>query len=140
MMAKRRGRTQDCTQVQARERLAHARSFLEVAELAADERDPDVRYTSVAASLAILAGIAASDAACCHELGERSRSQTHRDAEALLGEIEPAGNSAASNLRQLLDLKDTAHYGLISVTAAELKGAMRRAKKLVDFAERVVRR
>lgn len=104
-MARTKGRAQDCTPAQARQHLAHARSFLEVAELAAEERDPAVEYSSVAASLAVLSGIAASDAACCQALLRRSRSEDHRDAEALLGEITPGGRNAASSLTQLLDLK-----------------------------------
>ena len=139
-MSRKKGRTQDCTAAQARTRQAHARNFLDVAELTADEQDPDVEYRSVAASLAALAGIAASDAACCYALRRRSRSQNHRDAEDLLKEITPGGQTAANNLRQLLDLKDTAHYGLISVSATELKKVMRQAKHLIDFAEEAIRR
>ncbi|MSO42580.1 MAG: hypothetical protein EXQ70_11965 [Solirubrobacterales bacterium] len=140
MMARQKGRTQDCTPAQARKRQADAQSFLDVAHLAADETDPDVEYRSVAASLAVLAGIAASDAACCHALGKRSRSQDHRDAEELLTEITPGGKGAAKNLDQLLSLKDSAHYGLISVSTAQLTRARRQAKHLVDFAEGVIRR
>jgi hypothetical protein len=57
--------------------MARAREFLEVAELIVDEKDQDASfvYASSAASLAVLAGIAASDAACCKALQERSRSR-----------------------------------------------------------------
>jgi hypothetical protein len=85
----------------------------------------------------ILAGIAAADAACCHALGRRSRSDNHHDAEALLAEITPGGRGAAKHLRQLIDIKDTAHYGFISITSAQLKRALRQAQHLVEFAERV---
>lgn len=66
--------------------MARAREFLEVAELVVDERDQgdSFVYASSAAALAVLAGIAASDAACCMALQERSRSESHRDAEQLL--------------------------------------------------------
>ncbi len=138
-MVRRAGRTQDCSTAQAAQRLLHARSFLDVAELAADEKDPDIEYASVAASLAVLAGIAAADAACCQRLGKRSRSDDHRDAASLLAQIAPGGEVAADDLLRLLDLKDTAHYGLISVTGPALKRAMRRAESLVNFAEVVVR-
>lgn len=139
-MARKKGRTQDCSPAQARKRQADAQSFLEVAELAADETDPDVEYGGAAAALAILAGIAASDAACCHALGKRSRGQDHRDAQRLLKGITPGGTTAAKNLDRLLNLKDSAHYGLITVRTSELKKAMRQAKHLVDFAESVIRR
>jgi hypothetical protein len=120
--------------------LAHARSFLEVAELTADVNDSSLEYGSVAASVAILAGIAAADAACCQELGRRSRSEDHHGAEALLEEITPGGKRAASQLRQLIDVKDAAHYGFLSVTAPQLKRSLRQARSLVEFAEEVLRR
>ncbi len=139
-MAGKRPRAQTCGEPQARQRLGHARSFLEVAELAADVNDPSLEYGSVAASVAILAGIAAADAACCQELGQRSRSDNHHDAEALLEQITPGGEQAASQLRQLIDIKDTAHYGFIDVSTAQLKRSLRQARHLVEFAEEVLRR
>ncbi len=139
-MARKQPRTQACGKPQARQRLGHARSFLEVAELAADVSDPSLEYGSVAASVAILAGIAAADAACCQELGKRSRSENHHDAELLLEQITPGGKRAASQLRQLIDLKDAAHYGFIDVSAAQLKRSLRQARHLVEFAEEIVRR
>jgi hypothetical protein len=139
-MARGRNRTQSCGTAEARQRLAHARSFLEVAELAADVEDLSLEYASVAASVAILAGIAAADAACCQELGERSRSDDHHQAETLVEQVMPGGKQAASQLRQLLNLKDTAHYGFISVSAADLKRSLRGAKHLVEFAETIIQR
>jgi hypothetical protein len=91
-MARRRLRAQVCGESQAKQRLGQAKSFLEVSELAADVSDPSLEYGSVAASVAILAGIAAADAACCSELGERSRSDNHHDAEALIEQITPVAN------------------------------------------------
>lgn len=73
--------------------MARAREFLEVAELVVDEKDEDASflYASSAASLAVLAGIAASDAACCKALQERSRSENHRDAAQGDAPSQPAG-------------------------------------------------
>lgn len=139
-MAREQPRTQACGEPQARQRLGHARSFLEVAELAAYVSDPSLEYGSVAASVAILAGIAATDSACCQEFGKRSRSENHHDAEALLEQITPGGKRAASQLRQLIDLKDTAHYGFINISAPQLKRSLRQAQHLVEFAEEVLRR
>jgi len=139
-MARKQSRTQACGNPQARQRLAHARSSLEVAELAADTSDPSLEYGTVAASVAVLAGIAAADAACCQELGKRSRSEDHHDAEVLLERITPGGKRAASQLRQLIDMKDTAHYGFISVSTPQLKRALRQARHLVEFADGVLRR
>src|SRR5687768_6810213 len=62
LMPGARFRTQTCGRAAARTRLAQARKFLEVADLVATEREID-ESTSVAAALAVLAGIAAADAA-----------------------------------------------------------------------------
>lgn len=125
--------------MEARQRLARARSFLEVAEMTADESDPELEYGSAAASIAILAGIAAADAACCQVLGRRSRSDDHHDAEVLLSQVASGGKRAASQLRQLISLKDAAHYGFISISPAELKRSLRQAERLVAFAEEKMR-
>jgi hypothetical protein len=133
----RSGRTQPCDRAQARTRLNHAEKSLEVAELVAGERAiPEPR--SVAAALAVLSGIAASDAACCAALGRRSRGDDHRQAATLLREIED-GARAAKALLDLLDLKDTAQYGVIPITGRELTTALRRAKLLVAFAHQILR-
>jgi len=138
-MARSRGRSQRCSPQDARNRRSHAIKFLEVAEIAAGEREQDPEYASVAVSLAVLAGIAAADAACCKALGERSRSQDHHDAEDFLRRVS-GGEDAAKQLHQLLSLKDEAHYGFFDVDSAELRGALRRARALVTFAEGVLRR
>ena len=138
-MTKRGGRTQPCDRTQARTRLENAQKSLEVAELAAGEEEiPASR--SVAAALAVLSGIAAADAACCAALGRRSRGEDHREAAALLRQIVPGGDRAAKALIELLNLKDTAQYGLIPITRRELTTALRRAKRLLDFADEVRRR
>ena len=135
-----RTRVQRCGEPQARQRLAQAKSFLEVAEVTADENDPTLEFSGVAASIAILAGIAAADSASCAALGRRSRSDNHHDAERLLAQISPGGKRAASQLRQLIDLKDAAHYGFISISASQLRRSLRQAAHLVEFAERVATR
>jgi hypothetical protein len=137
--ARSAGRTQPCSVAQAHTRLGHARKFLDVAELVAGEGE-DLEYASPAAALAVLAGIAASDAACCKALGRRSRGQDHRQAEALVEQIVPGGKQAANSLRRLLNLKDEAHYGLFDVGGQDLQAALRQAKSLVTFADRVMQR
>jgi hypothetical protein len=137
MMARAAARTQTCSDQDAKARLAHARKFLEVAELVADEGD-EVEYSSAAAALAVLACIAASDAACCKALGRRSRGQDHRAAIELVEQVEPGGGDAGNALRRLLALKDEAHYGLFDVSGADLKTALRQARALVDFSSDVL--
>jgi len=85
-------------------------------------------------------GIASADAACCAALGRRSRSEDHREAAALLREIVPDGARAAKALVELLNLKDTAQYGLIPITPRELTTTRRRARTLLDFAADVLRK
>ena len=72
------GRSQSCSGADARRRLQHSRQFLEVAELAAEDQagDGSLEYGNAAATLAVLAGIAAADAACCQGLRGRSRADT----------------------------------------------------------------
>ncbi len=133
----RGGRTQQCSQGEARRRLQHARRFAEVAAIVADEGS-DVEYSSVAASLCVLAGIAASDAACCQALGRRARGQDHKEATTLVKQVRPGGEQAAAALSRLLNLKDEAHYGLMDVSGQDLRTALRQAESLVRFAESVV--
>ena len=70
-MARSTSRTQGCNRGDALTRLAQAESFLLAAELIVDD-DSDDATPSVAASLAVLAGIAASDATCCARHGVRA--------------------------------------------------------------------
>jgi hypothetical protein len=93
-----------------------------------------------AVSCAVLAGIAASDAACCKAFGRTNRSQNHRDAVELLGQIAPGGPAAARHLERLLSLKDQSQYGFTELTEQKLQQAVRRAKALLAHAEEVMRR
>lgn len=54
--------------------------------------------------------------------------------------VSPGGLQSAKYLDRLLDLKDTAHYGVINVSGAELRSALRRARTLVEFANGSLRR
>ena len=101
--------------------------------------EPAAISSGVSASLAVLAGIAASDAASCAALGLRSRGQDHNDAADLLERVADSAASVTA-LRRLLSLKNDAQYGLISVSTKSRNSALRQARKLVDFAEQVVAR
>lgn len=132
------GRTQHCTPADARVRLQHAKKFLEVAQLIA-EPEQDREYVSAATALAVLAGIAAADAACCHTLHRRSRGQNHRQAADLVEQIVPGGPEASKSLGRLLNLKDQAHYGLFDISGRDFDAALRQAQALVTFAATVLR-
>lgn len=134
------GRTAACGRTEAVNRLQQAEKSYEVAQLVETESDSVPASASVAAALAVLAGIAASDAACCAALGKRSRGADHKRAVELLAGIAPDGPDSSQHLDRLLDLKDSAHYGLIHVTPRELKMAMRQAAALIEHAPSVVQR
>ena len=133
MSPRQSARTQTCSEGDARGRLRDARAQLDIAEIAGANSTPEDR--KAAASCAVLAGIAAADAACCKALGERSRSQSHRDAVALVRQVVPGGADAAKQLERLLGLKDQAQYGFEEVGGQTLAAALRRARALVAFAE-----
>ncbi len=139
MTPQNQGRTQSYSQSDARTRLEHARKFLDVAKIVA-EPGQDLEYASAAAALAVLAGIAAADAACCQVLRRRSRGQDHRQATELVAQIEPGGKDASKTLGRLLNLKDQAHYGLFDISGTDLQVALRQAEMMVAFAAAVLRR
>jgi len=89
-MTRTTSRTKNCSRRDAHVRLIQAESFVQTAQMVADETAADFN-PGVSASLAVLAGIAASDAACCARLGVRSRGEAHSDAVALLGTVIPHG-------------------------------------------------
>jgi hypothetical protein len=93
----------------------------------------------VSASLAVLSGIAACDAACCSALGVRSRGQDHHKAADVLERVAGSADAVAA-LRRLLGLKNDAQYGLISVSVSKRNSALRQARKVVEFAEQVATR
>lgn len=136
-MTGRSRRTQVCGKPEARTRLQHARVFVDTAELALDV-DDDARL-NVSASLAVLAGIAASDAACCAALGRRARGQDHREAVALLAGVAAIGPEIGKDLARLLDMKDNAPYGVLYVGEAKARQAVKWALRMVAAAEKVVR-
>ena len=132
-MARRSTRTQSCDRADARHRLSQAEAFLLAAELVLDD-DTDDATPGVAASLAVLAGIAASDAACCARLGVRARGQAHAEAVDLLGTVSPHGVEMARDLQRLLNRKDDSHYGVAFVSAADASRMVSWARRLLDRA------
>ena len=136
-MARSTLRTQGCDRGDALTRLAQAESFLLAAELTVDD-DSDDATPSLAASLAVLAGIAASDAACCARLGLRARGQSHAEAVELLGTVAPGGADMAKDLQRLLNRKDDSQYGLTFVSAAEATRMVSWAKRLLERARKAV--
>lgn len=132
MSPRHSGRTVFCTPAQAHTRRDQARAFLEVAELVLTEGS---REAHVAAALAVLAGIAATDAICGLSLGRLSRGQDHRQAVDLLGEVALRDSSLPTKLRSLLADKDAAHYSPNLITVAKAKTMVRLASALLTEAD-----
>ncbi len=114
----------------ARARQQAAEAYLEVAELVLDDKSSAM--PSVAAGLAVLAGIASSDAICGIRLGQIHRGDDHRGASAQLKAAVPDGDKLARLFVRLIDLKDEAHYGLFLVPPARARLAVRWATQLVS--------
>jgi hypothetical protein len=123
-------RMTQCGKQEARVRLGTARAYLEVAVTVLDEQSRD-EFLNVAAGLAVLAGIAASDAICCARLRSRPRGDDHRRAADLLKTAVPDGAKLATSFARLLDVKDEAHYGVIVVSSRKARDAVRWAGDLV---------
>jgi len=128
-------RTAQCTPDQARVRFATAEAYLEVAAAVLNER-PAGEYRNVAGGVAILAGIAASDAICGLRLGRLHRGDDHRGAVDLIRRATKDGPKLAAQLQRLLTLKDAAHYGMILISARNATDAMKWATFLVQRARR----
>lgn len=84
-------------------------------------------------TLCVHAGIAAADVMCCAALGQHSLGEDHREAVALLKQVD---KDAAKHLETLLTLKTKAAYTSSAVSAADVKRAERAAASLVETARR----
>jgi hypothetical protein len=136
MSARHQGRTQLCGDRAARTRLRDAEAQLAFAELASTDGTPE--ELKAATSCAVLAGIAAADAACCAALGQRSRAQDHHDAVSLLQTVPGGGSDAARQLGRLLGSKDDSQYSFQPISVPRHLATVRQARALVAFATRVV--
>jgi len=127
-------RTVAANPAQAQVRRSTAEAYLEVAELVLGQKSQPA-MTSVAAGLAVLAGIASADAICARRLGQIHRGDDHRSAAGLLEQAVPDGKKLAATLLRLVDIKDEAHYGLIIVTPTKARSAVRWAQQLLIRAQ-----
>jgi hypothetical protein len=134
-----RSRAAPCGASEARTRLRTAQAYLQVAELVLDEPGRE-EFLSVSAGLAVLAGIAASDALCCSRLHRRHRGEDHRGAADLLRQATPDGAQLAATLLRLLDVKDQAHYGVIVLATRKASDAAKWARRLVERAQQELER
>jgi hypothetical protein len=107
-------------------------------EVAANEVDDAINLSGVAAALAVLSGIAAADAACCHRLGVRARGNDHKQSVALLETVLPQGTAMAVDLDRLLDIKDNAHSGVLGLSQKEALSALTQARRIAAAAKAVL--
>lgn len=78
----------------------------------------------------------------CGEADARSRFQAAQkflEVAMLLEEIADGGKEAAKALRRLIDIKDSAQYGMTHLSRDQLKVAMRQAELLVKFSSEQLR-
>lgn len=132
-------RTRAATAEDARTRRRSAIAYLEVAELVLDDEER-VEMPGVAAGLAVLAGVAGSDAICARRLGEIHRGDDHRSAAALLEQATPDGKRLAATFLRLIDIKDEAHYGISVASPRKARDAVRWATQIVARATEEVER
>lgn len=128
-----KGRTRRVTPAQTRSYLGKAEEFL----IAAEE-SLGAGHTLAATSLAVHAGISASDAISGARTGQRSAGEDHQSATALLGQAGREGAEAARIMTRLLPLKNRAEYEPDDVPKASARRAVEQAGKLVGIARRVV--
>lgn len=115
-------------------RATHARAFLTAAELIESlGEDAGIESrTNILGALAVLAGIAASDAICGNALGERAAGENHANAVAILKRATPPGDPAAAQLKRLLDAKTTTQYSPMLLGESKSSELLPAARRLVD--------
>jgi hypothetical protein len=131
-------KTRDCTAADARNRLAQAERFLEAADVYNGEEDPNA--ANVSASNAVMAAIAASDAACSAALGKHAQGESHAEAAKLLEGVPHGGKAAGQALTRAVAVKNKAQYGLIALSKTDRDLVYKQAVKLIAFAKAVLER
>lgn len=129
MTPKGRPRTRPITAGEIQVRAGTACKYLEAGQ-AVMGQDPAERQ--VAAALAVLAAIAASDAICGRALGEYARGQDHDQAGDLLKGVRPDGPALAKHLARVLEHKSNAHYGTSYLTPDIVESMLNHAEQLVS--------
>lgn len=127
-------RTSECDSTVRAGRLAKARQFAQVAADVLTLADEAQDVADAFVTLAVHAGIAASDVICCARLGEYSRSEGHDDAIALL---KKADTDSAKALRVLLGMKTSAGYSYTPVSTEDRVRAERAMDALLAVANSV---
>lgn len=114
-------------------KVAKAAEFLGMAEVALARNCFDS-----AVSLAVSAGINASDALCLHVLGRYSRVEGHEDAVVLVGRTGVIGRNVATSLRRLLSVKNKAQYSNSRCSVREAEEAFKRSARILNAVRRIL--
>lgn len=133
----REDKTRPVDRVHAQARLNDAHAFLQQAEISLQFVDGP-RRNATAVSSAVLAGIAACDAACALALGIVSAG-AHDQAVRLLNRVS-GSTKAVGDLSKLVAIKTAAQYTGKSIAERQATDAIKRAQRLIAFAESQLRR
>lgn len=125
--------TRRLTAVQTRGYLAKAEEFL-----AAASDSLEAGRALAATSLAVHAGISASDAICGARTAQRAAGADHAQAAALLAQAGREGKDAAQLLTRLMPLKNRAEYEPQDVSKTTASRAVKQAERIVQIARQVV--
>lgn len=133
-------KTRPMTRAQSETRRQQAHAFYDAAALVTQLGDTALisHVGNVIGSLAVLSGIAASDAICGLVLGERSAADGHAEAVRLLKLAAPRENYS-TQLKRLVDVKSESQYSSSLITDARAVEFMYSAGKLLAGAEKIFR-
>ncbi|MFB2581357.1 hypothetical protein ACEXQD_08900 [Herbiconiux sp. P15] len=104
--------------------------FVDATEIILELADDD-ELRDVVVTLAVHAGIAASDVICLRHLGYYWQSGNHNEA---LEHLRRADAGSAGHLSTLLSLKTRAGYGHSSISSSNVQRSVRAMNHLVDAA------
>jgi hypothetical protein len=133
----REDKTRAADRTYAETRLSDARAYLQQADISLHLVDGPRRYATVVSS-AVLAGIAACDAACALALGMVSAG-AHDQAVRLLARVSGSAK-AVGDLSKLVAIKTAAQYTGKSMAERQATDAITQAQRLIAFAESQLRR
>ena len=133
----REDKTRPVDRAHAETRLNDARAFLQQADISLQFVDGP-RRNAIVVSSAVLAGIAACDAACALALGMVSAG-AHDQAVRLLTRVS-GSTKAVGDLSKLVAIKTASQYTGKSMAERQATDAITRAQRLVAFAESQLRR
>ncbi len=128
----RQGRTRPVSAAQARAYVSKAEEYLSAAAA-----ELNAGRTIASTSLAIHAGINASDAVTGVRLGRRAAGQDHDEVLVLLRTAGPDGQAVAKDLMRLLPMKTKAEYEPDDIPRSDAVKAVDRAHRIVEVARRV---